>query len=155
MFGLRLDSSSEDDSDSGSGSNSPSEIADCLRPPKSAVKPDFSSVGVPSVLARAREFIPLFRDATLKLYDPEIRLMEKTPDIKIPTGLDGHVDDEDEASSVSSFGVEVDVGLGVFDVNGAIDEESIQRTGVPVLDAPVTGSSVRSDVSPLIQEVDS
>lgn len=156
MVDLRLDSSSDSESDSGSlGSPCVSkDIFDEHGRPR--VKPNYSFIGESSVLSRAREFIPLFREATLKLNDPKILPLVTDAEIRLPERhVDSLIDEEDDdASSSSSFGVEVDLGIGVFDVNGAIDDDALMSAGVPIIQAPDKEVSVSTHSTPLIQEVE-
>jgi len=67
----------------------------------------------------------------------------------------GFVDDGEAADdSESSFGVEIDVGCGVFDVTGAFDEKTM--AGIPTIytDSLAEPDSKDNTETRLIQEID-
>ncbi len=115
-------------------------------------RPNFRSVGPSSVLARAKEFLPLFRNATVQLIEPDV--IAKNSDIRLPTRpeLEGR---SDESDSPSSFGIEIDVGLGVFDVNGDIEHSELSRAGIPIVEIQTESQSETEHTSGLIQEIES
>lgn len=159
MGDLRLDSSSESDTDSCGSShrNSSKSSARFDEFGRPRVRPLYKAIGESSVLSRARDFLPIFRDATLKLSDPQIQ-SQLDSHVKIPSShlVDGELESNSDESE-SSFGVEIDVGLGVFDVNGSVDEKSIIKQGIPVLSEPVperAPGSLDNPQTPLIQEID-
>jgi hypothetical protein len=133
-------------SDSSSDSTSPRPRLDEFGRPLS--RPVFSSIGESSVLMRARQFLPLMKDASLTLSDPSITKPIEF-DLKLPSD-----DLRDSDSETESVGVEIDVGLGVFDVNGAIDEKELEKSGTQIIDMEGTEIDMTSSRStPLIQEL--
>jgi hypothetical protein len=115
-------------------------------------RPQFRSCGESQVLARAKEFLPIFRDATFRLIEPGI-VTEPSADIRLP--LEEHQTESDDTSSENSFGVEIDVGMGVFDVNGTIEEFEAKQAGIPIIELQ---SAEKPEVLPrnnMIEIVDS
>ena len=154
MVDLRLDSSSDSESACSVTSSESFATVAVDSHGRPLVKPKYSSIGVSSVLSRAREFLPIFRDATVKLNEPKILDLNSEPELRIPGRSSDPLDIEDDASSESSFGVEVDLGLGVFDVNGPVNEESLKLNGVAVLQGSYGECQAPGLNSHLIQEVD-
>ena len=154
MVDMRLDSSSDSgSSDCESDSGFVAKLDNVGRP---LTRPVYVPIGASSVLSRVKEFLPLFRDATLQLSEPKI-MKESIPEIQLPTQHDSS-DPDDSMSSESSYGVQVELGLGVFDVNGPIDEEALARQGTPVLfteDEPTHAVPSQNASNPLIEEISS
>ena len=156
MSDLRLDSSSDSDSSdsSVSGINESLPKFDEFGRPLS--KPVYSSLGESSVLSRVRDFLPIFRDATLQLSEPRVE-SQREPDVKLPWGNDAcDLTESDDDSSHSSYGIEIDVGLGVFDVNGAVDEQALAQQGTPIVSVDhdlETDKAPDAQEFPLIQEI--
>lgn len=115
-------------------------------------RPQFRPVGVSSVLTRAKEFLPLFRDATMQLIEPDVIKNDQIADVRLPT-LTEQDRISDESDSDTSFGVEIDVGLGVYDVSGDIDYLNLERAGIPILDAPSADKPQTTVSVDLIQEI--
>jgi len=90
-------------------------------------RPTFEHIGASSVLNRVKEFLPIFRQAVIVPSEPEI--VFTSDDVLLPT----RTHDQDETASDDSYGVQVDVGLGVYDVNGAVDEEALEKNGTPII----------------------
>jgi hypothetical protein len=152
MPDLRLDSSSDSFESSSEGTSPAIRLNEYGMP---LSKPVFVSIGQSSVLNRAREFLPLFREATLHIMDPKI---EKPNDseILIPRERSCSSFSDNSSDSQSSYGVEVDIGMGVFDVNGSVDEETLIKNGTPmILTHTVSESGPDHMESPLIQEIGS
>lgn len=117
-------------------------------------KPIFGSLEESSVLARAREFIPIFRNATMKLVDPEIH-RPLQPSVTMPHMEESHDTECDECASTSSYGVQIDVGLGVFDVTGSVNENTLAQSGIPLVPIDIEGHSINPDQinGPLIRVI--
>ena len=107
-------------------------------------RPVFQSIGESSVLSRVKEFLPLLKAAGSNLCEPKL-VSDRAPhgdNIIIPRLRTQSVDSSvSGAGSDSSYGVEVDVGMGVYDVNGLFDETSASSR-IPVID---TTASLRAD----------
>jgi hypothetical protein len=113
-------------------------------------RPTYQPIGQSSVLSRVKEFLPIFRDAALVPSEPQI-LYEKDSDIILPKTEDQTYDDD--FSSQSSYGVEVDVGLGVYDIHGAVDESALALTGTPTIYMDSVEDANLTVAGPIIEEI--
>ena len=145
-----MDSSS--DSASSSEGTPPLSYLDPYGRPLS--KPIFASLEESSVLARAREFIPIFRNATMKLVDPAIH-RPLQPTVRMPSMQASHDTESDECASTSSYGVQINVGLGVFEVEGSVDENTLAQSAIPVVPIDCEEHSINPDQikGPLIRVI--
>jgi len=116
-------------------------------------RPNFRSIEACSALSRAKEFLPLFRNATLQLIEPVVIPQEPTGNIQLPTRTDQE-EIWDDSESDASYGVEIDVGLGVFDINGDIENSVFGSTGIPVIETATINQSRTVSSGDLIQEID-
>ena len=110
-------------------------------------RPDFCSIGESSVLSRVKSFLPLLRSAELRTIEPNIKPQRSEPsgsEIKLPRMRMGSFSSVSSESSCSSYGVEVNVGIGVFEVNGNIDNFSGGASGIPIIES----LSAPTDASP-------
>lgn len=144
----------DSDSDSSSSSSNSAHLDQFGRPFQ---KPIYSSTEVPSIVARLREFLPRLKNSPLPNSDPRIdsSTNPKSDDILIPRLRSSSDVSNSSNASDSSFGIEIDLGCGVFDVNGDVDEDSLVRKGVPIIEdntSDAQKSQIRS-VS-LIQELE-
>ena len=100
-------------------------------------RPVFRPIGESSVLSRVKEFLPLIKAAGLHMSEPKVRECNQggSSDIKIPLNRKQSEDSVSSQSGASSFGVEVDVGLGVYDINGVLDEDTAEKMGVPIIES--------------------
>jgi hypothetical protein len=115
-------------------------------------RPQFQPCGESQVLARAKEFLPLFREATFRLIEPDM-VTENSTDIRL--SLDELHTASEDTDSENSFGVEIDVGLGVFDVNGAIEDSVVKQAGIPIVELHLPLKPEILPSNTLIQVVDS
>jgi hypothetical protein len=142
-------SSSEGTSSEGGSPRGLDPIGRPLRPPV------YTSVGESSVLTRVKEFLPLFRAAPLMRADPCMDGVGKSSPL---IELRGTGSDSEPSSPSGSVGVEIDVGLGVFDVNGEVDEDCLKSQGVEILSSVTPHIGEKAHISsphePLIREMD-
>ena len=151
MPDLRLDSDSSSES-TGNSSDDLSPTAKLNEYGMPHSKPVFSSIGQSSVLNRAKEFLPLFRKATLQIIDPKIE--KPIPlDVLLPSERTISPASDSPSSSQSSYGVEVDIGMGVFDVLGSVDENALINKGTPVILTDDRGDLEKDTGNRLIQEI--
>jgi hypothetical protein len=121
-------------------------------------RPIYSSIGTSSVLSRVREFLPQFKASVVKSsFDPQILQQDaETTSIILQRPRSSSVSSTGSLDSESSFGVEIEVGCGVFDVTGTIDEEALVRENIPTLSFNVVNNN--DDAEPirdvLIQEIE-
>ena len=119
-------------------------------------RPVYGSVGESDLLRRVREFLPQLKaspgalviDPRLTKPDTEIVLLPRDRAMS-DCSLGSH-------SSEASFGVEIDVGCGVFDVNGTVDEKLIGASGIPMIYSDTIGQTTDDQKPPgaLIQEIE-
>lgn len=104
-------------------------------------RPSFAPIEASKVLSRLRQFLPVFQSAPLPgNCDPEF-IEEQEPEILIGEGCD-MVEHADKPEP----GVEMDIQMGVFDVQGDVRE--IERMGFPIVDLPDD-----KEVGDLIEEI--
>jgi hypothetical protein len=147
---------SSEDSGSSSGDEPQCAIDEFGRP---LVRPSYASVGESSVLSRVREFLPQFKASVVRSFDPEIKpdtQINNDASILIRRSRSSSDSSALGSESVSSFGVEIEVGCGVFDVAGSVDEEALARENIPtiLLGEQNASDSVVDYSAPLIEEVE-
>jgi hypothetical protein len=102
-----------------------------------------------------RDFLPLLKQANASITEPRISVLtdqSSKNDILIPSN---QFESDISPRSESSFGVEIDVGCGVFDVTGHVDESALSKIGVEIVDSKPIETAPKSDEPvPLIQELD-
>lgn len=148
---------SSGDSDSSSSENDAVYQLDEFGRPFS--RPAYTSVRQSSVLSRVREFLPQFKASVVKSFDPKIENPDTDSSILLQRPRSCSGSSSYSAESNSSFGVEIEVGCGVFDVCGEVDERALSREGIPTLELnfSTTSHSNHGDMvtaQPLIQEIE-
>jgi hypothetical protein len=140
------------DSDSSSSEDVSAKIDDLGRP---LTRPVYGAIGESSVLARVKDFLPQLRASNANVIDPRVDRAQDS-DIILTRVRSPSISSESSTSSGVSFGVEVDVGLGVFDVNGVVDEAAFVQGNIPIVYSNVEGHAGQKggDAGPLIQEVE-
>lgn len=144
----------DSDSDESSSSRNSGRLDQFGRPFQ---KPSYSSTEEPPIVARLRQFLPLLEASTKRDSDPRIdsSTSSKSGDILLPrVRSSSDISDSSQATD-SSYGIEIDVGCGVFEVNGEVDEVSLLRNGVPIIqDSGCDLHESQSRSVSLIQELD-
>ena len=119
-------------------------------------RPVFGSVEESTVLSRVREFLPQFKASVAQSFEPRIKNTVDNSSIVLHRSRSMSGASSGSAESASSYGVEIEVGCGVFDVMGEIDEGALSREGIPTVDLDLPTNKRTSSVrpEPLIQEID-
>ena len=143
------------DSESSTSSSDESCRLDAIGRP--LTRPVYGSVEESSVLLRVREFLPQLQAATRgSIMDPLVTSEDREVPVELPSRNAMNDQEDDSDASESSFGVEIDVGCGVFDVMGNVDDTELASGGIPTIysdAAALPQSKVKEDI-PLIQEIE-
>ncbi len=156
MISRYPDSNTSSDSESSDSSSSAS--SNIGSPVPLQCRPNIGPLEESNVLNRIKEFLPLFKSATIRLSDPVMTSVKSGDDCSLEVKTrDMDIDSQSETSSMCSMGVEIDLGLGVFDVNGDLDENVLKASGTEIVDSSADMDQVTlgtsKDGGPLIVEV--
>lgn len=87
----------------------------------------------------------------MELIEPHITT-SSSENIVIPSSLECK-DRSFSGDTESSFGIEIDVGLGVFDVNGSVADADLEQVGIHIVNIGDQDDPISSNTY-LIEEVE-